>query len=100
MSKHISSTSTCCKSVCLKARLTTCNAFNLFILISTLSNFLAGNPKTFQHNEEFVFSFLMTIYVDGCCFKRNLIRSDVYCLVRDDELVALIDEQVVVEVDD
>ena len=42
----------------------------------------------------------MTIYVDGCCFKRNLIRSDVYCLVRDDELVVLIEEQVVVEIDD
>ena len=42
----------------------------------------------------------MTIYVDDCCFKRNLIRSDVYCLVYDDELVVLIEEQVVVEIDD
>ena len=43
---------------------------------------------------------LLLLYVDDCCFKRNKIRLDVLCFVRDDELVVLIEEQVVVEVDD
>ena len=39
-------------------------------------------------------------FLEGGGLKRNLIRPDVYCLVRDDELVVLIEEQVVVEIDD
>ena len=44
--------------------------------------------------------FWTLFYVDDCCFKRDLICSDVYCFVQDDELGVLIEEQVVVEVDD
>jgi len=39
----------------------------------------------------------MTLYVDDYRLKRSLIRSGVYFLVRDDEPVAVVDEEVVIE---
>jgi len=50
-------------------------------------------------NYSFILSFLITLRVDGFYFKRSLARSDACCFERDNEPLAVVEEQVVFEID-
>jgi hypothetical protein len=47
--------------------------YTKFLVIIQYPFISAGNPKTSQHEENLGPSFLITLYVNGCCFNSRLI---------------------------